>query len=208
MRFGYPLMLDVAGRRAVIIGGGAVAVRKARGLLDAGAVVTVVSPVFHPDMPTEVARVTATYESAHLDGATLVFAATNVSAVNDTVVRDCIDRGVWVNRADQVDVLPGDFATPAMLKRGSVTVTVSAGSPALAATIRDGLIERWDDRWSAMADAMRELRPALVARTNLSQAARAEIFRWLATDEAMSILADGGMEALRRQIDGRVESAR
>jgi precorrin-2 dehydrogenase/sirohydrochlorin ferrochelatase len=200
-------MLDVTGRDAVIIGGGAVAVRKARGLLDAGARVTVVSPAFHPDMPAEVVRVSATYESAHLDGASLVFAATNVSAVNDAVVRDCAVRGVWVSRADQVEALPGDFATPAMLKRGSVTVTVSAGSPALAATIRNGLAERWDERWSTMADAMRALRPVLVARTDVSQAARAEVFRWLATDEAMSILAGGGLEALRQQIDERIASA-
>ena len=204
MPFTYPLMLDVSGRLAVIVGGGGVAVRKARGLFDAGArAVRVVSPAFHPEMPDGVDRVTAAYEPAHLDGADLAFAATDVPAVNERVVRDCAARGILVNRADQDDAAPGDFATPAQLKRGPVVVTVSAGSPALAATVRDGLAARWDERWSAMAEAMREIRPAIVNDPSLPPARRAELFRWLATEEAMGVLAGGGVEALRRRLSER-----
>ncbi|HEX8911842.1 MAG TPA: NAD(P)-dependent oxidoreductase [Humisphaera sp.] len=201
MPFTYPLMLDVSGRLAVIVGGGGVAVRKARGLLDAGVGgVRVVSPAFHPEMPDGVERVTAAYEPKHLDGAGLAFAATNVSAVNDQVVRDCAARGILVNRADVDDAAPGDFATPAQLKRGPVVVTVSAGSPALAATVRDGLAGRWDERWTRMAEAMRELRPMIVQDPSLPPARRAELFRWLATEEALDVLAGGGIEELRRRL--------
>src|SRR5687768_11992217 len=90
MRFGYPLMLDLTDRPVVIVGGGEVAVRKVRGLLDAGAPrITVVATDFHADLPPTVVRVAERYEARHLDGAELVFAATDGREVNDAVVRDC-----------------------------------------------------------------------------------------------------------------------
>src|SRR3954467_4702123 len=77
MRFAYPLMLDVTDRPVVIVGGGAVAVRKARGLLNAGATrVTIVASEFHADLPSGVHRMAERYEPRHLEGAELVFAAT------------------------------------------------------------------------------------------------------------------------------------
>ena len=197
MSFSYPVMLDVTARTVVIVGGGAVAVRKAKGVLDAGvARVRVVSPAVRADMPTAVERVAERYAERHLDGAGLVFAATDVRAVNDAVVRDCRARGILVNRADSDDDLPGDFATPAQLRRGPVTVTVSAGSAALAATIRDGVAGRWDERWSRMAEAMRELRPAIVNDAALTPARRSRMLRALATDEAMDRLESGGLASL------------
>ena len=197
MAFNYPLMLDVSTRPTVIVGGGAVAARKARGLLDAGATrVTVVSPTFHADLPATVIRVEERYEPRHLDGAALAFAATDSRAVNDAVVRDATARGILVNRADADDDWAGDFATPAQLKRGLVTVTVSAGSPALAATIRDGLAGRWDARWTAMAEVMRVLRPRIVGHPTLTPSQRSEAFRALATDDAIAAAASGGTDGV------------
>src|SRR4051812_24882443 len=104
MRFNYPLMLDVTDRPVVIVGGGAVAVRKVRGLLEAGATkITVVATDFHADLPPGVSRVAERYEPRHVDGAELVFAATDRPEVNDAVVRDCRARRILVQRADNDD---------------------------------------------------------------------------------------------------------
>jgi precorrin-2 dehydrogenase/sirohydrochlorin ferrochelatase len=95
------MILDVTGRTVVIIGGGEVAARKARGLLDAGAgFVKCVAPEFSPDLPVEVERVPEQYRPTHLEGANLVFAATNLPEVNEQVVRDAHARHLLVNRAD------------------------------------------------------------------------------------------------------------
>jgi siroheme synthase-like protein len=192
----YPMMLDVADRLVVIVGGGAVAARKAAGLIECGATrVRCVAPVFDAAMPASVERVAARYEKNHLDGAGLVFAATDNPAVNDAVVHDAHARGLLVNRADPDEQTPGDFATPARWRHGPVTVTVSAGgSPALAVRIRDGLAARWDSRWSNMADAMAALRPALLATPGLDAGTRARVFRDLATDEALAVLDVGTVE--------------
>ncbi|MBA2707323.1 MAG: bifunctional precorrin-2 dehydrogenase/sirohydrochlorin ferrochelatase, partial [Gemmatimonadaceae bacterium] len=138
--YAYPLMLDVSQRLIVIVGGGAVAVRKAAGLLDAGATrIRVVAPEISNDLARGIEHVKDNYRSDHLNGASLVFAATDHADVNAQVVRDAHARNLLVGRADaadgDLDAL-GDFATPAKFTQGPVTVAVSAGgNPALAAAI-------------------------------------------------------------------------
>src|SRR5215469_5803910 len=117
------MMLDVSGRRVVIIGGGNVAARKAEGLLEAGALVRCIAPRFCDEMPAGVERITEVYEPRHLDGAMFALAVTDRAEVNEAVVRDARSRGLLVNRAD-TDT-DGDFITPAVHRLGSVVVTVS-----------------------------------------------------------------------------------
>ena len=196
----YPILLDLTDRRVVIVGGGAVAARKAASLLAAGAGrVCVVAPGFASDFPAGVERVERRYDSADLDGADLVFAATDSSEVNDAVVRDARARRVWVNHAGEGSA--GDFVTPARFDRGPVTVTVSAGSAALAVLVRDGLAERFDPAWGAMAEAMVELRPVL--RDRLDEPTRRAMFRDLATDEACRVLGERGMDRLKEWLRER-----
>lgn len=190
------MLLDVTDRLVVIVGGGAVAVRKAKGVLEAGARrVRCVAPTFHPDLSKIVEQVSARYEPRHLDGAGLVFACTDSADVNAAVCRDCRSRGIWVNRADADADEPGDFTVPATVRQGAVTVTVSAGSPALATFIRDRLTAGWDPRWTAMAEAMQVLRPRIVA-SGLSPRERVRAFARLASDEALDLLARGGLDEL------------
>jgi siroheme synthase-like protein len=200
---GYPILLDVSNRLVVIGGGGSVAVRKAAGLLDAGATrVRVVAPEIDAQMPPPVERMKEKFAPRHLDDAALVFAATNSRDVNDAVTRDARERGILVNQAD--DPAMSDFTTPAQLKRGLVTIAVSAGSPALAVAIRDRLAALFDERWSKMAQAMQTLRPELQQR--LSEQTRHQIFRELATEEAMSVLAQDGVDGLRAWIRQRTSA--
>ena len=90
--------------------------------------VRVVAPEIDAQMPPPVERIKEKYAPRHLDDAALVFAATNSRDVNDAVTRDAHERGILVNQAD--DPAMSDFTTPAQLKRGLVTIAVSAGSPA------------------------------------------------------------------------------
>jgi precorrin-2 dehydrogenase / sirohydrochlorin ferrochelatase len=203
VRHAYPLLLDVTDRLVVIIGGGGVATRKAEGLLEAGATrIRVVGPSFAMQAP-EIDFLKETYEPRHLDGAGLVFAATDSAEVNNAVLHDARTRGILACRADASEDEPGDFVTPAKLTRGPVIVTVSAGSAALSSAVRAGIAERFDHRWEAMADAMRTLRPLVRSAVGLNQARRADVFRTLASAEALSIMSDGGIDALLEWIAAR-----
>jgi precorrin-2 dehydrogenase/sirohydrochlorin ferrochelatase len=185
----YPLIVNLAGRLVVIIGGGKVAARKARGLLEGGATrVRVVAPEFDPDMPEGVERLAAGYEVEHIRGAFLVFAATNLPVINHAVKEDCRKRGILCTVADGEDTPDNDFVTPAVLRRGHLLVTVSAaGAPAVAAAVRDEVAQRLDTRWPALVGAMRKIRPLVRARKDLSQAQRAEILRLLASPRALAL---------------------
>jgi len=190
-------MLDVSQRLVVVVGGGKVAARKVRGLLESGATrVRCVAAEFDAMFP-EVEKVKGCFEPAHLEGAGLVFAATDDPSVNAAVVRDAHCLGILVNRADAEADEPGDFSVPAVLREGELVVAVSAGgAPALAATVRDGLRARFDSRWVMMAEAMKELRPRITARGDLPAASRQSAMRDLASPEAMQILDKHGPEHL------------
>ena len=203
MRFAYPVMLDVTDRLVVIIGGGAVAVRKVKTLLDAGATrVRVVAPAFHEQMPAAVERVGQAYRPEHLEGAELAFAVTDSAEMNDRIVRDARSRRVPVNRGDEGEVA-GDFVVPASFQSGEVVVGVAAGSPALAVVIRDKLRREVDERHVAMANQMRDLRPIIRNQPALPPARRAMLFRDLATEEAFATLAESGAVGLRAWISSR-----
>jgi precorrin-2 dehydrogenase/sirohydrochlorin ferrochelatase len=181
------MMLNVADRLAVIIGGGGVGARKAAGLVAAGAGrVRVVSLTFDHAMPDGVERVLAVFEPAHLDGADLVFAATDRAEVNAAVVAAAAQRGIWACRADA----DADFSTPAIARQGAVTIAVSAaGSPAIAAHLRDQIQAGLDPRWIDLANAAAKLRPAILA-AGLSPQERKKILQDMATDEAADHAAD------------------
>jgi len=195
----YPILLDLCGRTVVIVGGGNVAVRKAQGLIGSegsrpSVRVRVIAREISDAIPREVERVNEVYRADHLDGATLVFAATDSREVNEAVVRDARTRDVLVSRADDPD--DGDFAVPAIHRDGPITITVSANSPALSAFIRDEIASNWDTSYRTLADEMRVLRPLIIA-SELAATRRADVLRSLATRDAMDVLREGGSTALR-----------
>lgn len=194
----YPLFLDVSRRTVVIVGGGAVAARKAAGILSAGGKsVRAVAPKFVREFAADVEKKIGNFELADLDGAGLVFAATDSAVVNDAVVAESRKRGILVQRVDGEDSDdPADFISPAILRCGSIVVAVSAGgSPALAAGLRDTLAGSVTNEWVNLAEALKQLRPRIKG-TGLPIARRREIFRALATTEAAGALAAGGMMEL------------
>lgn len=190
-------MLDLSARLVVIIGGGQVAARKAGGLIAAGAGrVKVVAPEISDAMPAGVERILERYSPSHLVGAGLVFAATNVAAVNASVVRDAHELGLLVNRADGSDEDAGDFSTPALFRERDLLVTVSAGGhPTIAAAIRDDLKSHIDRRWVTMLSAMQSLRPRALSEIANEDMRRA-VLRDMTSADAMEILERQGADGL------------
>jgi siroheme synthase-like protein len=172
----YLASLDLRGRRCLVVGGGAVARRKAAGLLAAGADVLVVAPRVG-DMPEGVAIAVREVRLADLDGAFLAVCATDDGAVNAALAREARRRGVLVNVVDDPEA--GDFTVPAVLRRGAVQVAVSTGgaSPAFAQALRDELAGVVGEEHGALAALLGELRatwePRAIAAGLLPAARRA-----------------------------------
>lgn len=198
MHFNYPIFLDLTGRLAVIIGGGSVAARKARGLIDAGCgEIRAVAPEFPGDLPASIKRIPEPYQSHHLDGAFIAFAATNSPAVNQQVVRHAQSKGILVCRTDNDELMSGDFTNAALHRNTKLTIAVSAaGSPAFAAAVRDNIAKQLPPVFSTMAEQMQLLRPHILNRV-LDIAQRRVIFTDLASPEALNVLATNGPEGLK-----------
>jgi precorrin-2 dehydrogenase len=165
----YPVLLDLEGRRCVMVGGGIIAGRRVDGLLTAGARVTVISPRLTRTLAARAAEgridhEAREYRDGDLDGADLAFVATDAGEVNAAVAREARARGVWINAAD--DPARCTFILPALVRRGDLTVAIATGgsSPALARAIREELETYLTDDYATLAaiaaEARREVRAA------------------------------------------------
>jgi precorrin-2 dehydrogenase/sirohydrochlorin ferrochelatase len=201
----YPILLELAGRLVVIVGGGKVAVRKARGVIDGGADgVRCIALEINSEMPSRVERIVGAFEPSHLDGAGLAFAATNSPEVNTAVVRASRERGILVCRADADEEDGGDFTVPAVWRSGSVVVGVSAGSPALSAALRDEIRNISGlGKYLDMAEVLKALRPRLREMASLSTSQHMQAMRDLVTQPALDVLAKDGAGALWRWLVDR-----
>jgi uroporphyrin-III C-methyltransferase/precorrin-2 dehydrogenase/sirohydrochlorin ferrochelatase len=136
---GYPLLLDVAGRRVLVVGAGAVGARRIRALVEAGAAVEVVAPMVSDDLAG--AGVTVhrrTFVPADVDGAWLAFACTDDPGVNAEVAAACAAHRIFCVRADHA--AGGSARTPAVVRRDGLTVAVSGGDdPLRAVALRDAI---------------------------------------------------------------------
>ncbi len=133
----YPVFLDLRGKPVVVAGAGKVALRKVRGLIEAGARVTVVAPRCEPEFEAlDIRLVRRNFRRADVRGAVLVFAATDNRRVNRAVGEAARALGIPSNVADAV--CECDFIVPARVRRGAVQIAVSTGgtSPRLAADLR------------------------------------------------------------------------
>jgi siroheme synthase-like protein len=133
----YPVSLKVGGQSCLVVGGGAVALKKARALVRSGARVTAVSPAFDPGFRSlKIRRVKRPFRAADVRGVFLVISATDESAVNRAVHAACLRRRTLVNVVDKPELCT--FIVPSVLRRGDVTVSISTGgkSPGLAQALR------------------------------------------------------------------------
>ncbi len=161
----YPVSLAVSGRPCLIVGGGPVAARKARALIECGAAVTVVAPSVCGEMEALESSLHALerrpYRQGDASAYRLVVTATGAPEVDGAVFADGEAAGVWVNSAD--DPAHCSFILPAVHRDGAVTVSVSTGglSPALASWLRDQLAVLWGEGLGTLAQLLGEGRERL-----------------------------------------------
>jgi precorrin-2 dehydrogenase/sirohydrochlorin ferrochelatase len=156
----YMACLDLSGRGCLVVGGGRVGLEKARGLLEAGARVTVVAPEIEPellDLPVE--SIQRRYASGDLDERWLAVAATPDRAVNRRVFADAERRGIFCNVADDPELC--SLILPAVHRLDPIAVAVSTGgaSPALAQRLRGEIARIVRPEHARLARELRDLRP-------------------------------------------------
>lgn len=202
----YPLLLELQGRRVVVVGGGPVGERKVDGLLAVGADVMVVSPDITPALKRHaetgrIALVERIYRDGDLEGATLVFTALGDPRATAAVAEEARRRGIWLNAAD--DPAHCTFILPAVVRRGPLTVSVASGgaTPALTRALREHLENTLGPEWGVLAEL------AAVARRELRASGRAadgESWRRALAADVRALVADDRLDDARRQLRARL----
>jgi len=191
----YVVCLTLIGVPVLVVGGGDVATRKVRGLVGAGADVTVVSPHVTAELEalSSSARITwlrRAFESGDAARGRLIFAATSERAANAHVAADAVHVGAWVNVAD--DPAACSFHVPATLRRGRLTLAVSTqgASPLLAATIRGELERSYGDEYGMLVELLRRARDE--ADNKLATgAARRRFYAAILDSDVLDLLREG-----------------
>ncbi len=207
MSFGYPVMLEVEGRRCVVIGAQAIREGKVEGLLAAGADdVVVVEPSVDErfDGVAAVRVERRAWRPDDLDGAFLAVASSDDAATRAAIAREARARGVLVNVID--DIPQCDWAAPAVVRRGDLVLAIGTGgaSPTVARLVREHLQVEFGAEWAEVLRIVGEVRrdtlPALP-----DFAVRAQ--RWhraLDLDEAAELVHQGRGEELRARLNARL----
>ena len=200
MRTNYPIMLQLDGKKVVVIGGGRVAERKVRDLLGTGAQLVVISPEATDEIKTffldgKIVWQKKSFSAEDLLGAALIFAATDDKDINQSV-KSLADKHQLVTVADDPD--NSDFHLPAHVQRGRLSIAVSTGgaSPTLAKKLRAELEQLFDERYEEYLEFLftarqwilkevkdpalkRKLLTAMVSEDFLNSQNRAEDFQRL-----------------------------
>jgi precorrin-2 dehydrogenase / sirohydrochlorin ferrochelatase len=160
----YPVNLIVKGRPCLVVGGGPVAAQKAAALLACGAEVHVVAEEVGPDVRAlAVTWEERSYSLGEVSDYRFVVAAADSAATNAAVFEDGEAAGVWVNSVDDPDHCSATL--PAIMRRGSLMVTVSTGgrSPAIASWLKERLAAEIGPEYEVLVDLLAAEREAVRA---------------------------------------------
>ncbi len=206
----YPVVLRLPGRRALVVGGGKVAARKAAGLVAAGAQVVVVSPAFAPTFvqlvdTAAVTLVRRSYAVSDLDGIGIVVAATDDRRVNAQVGADARSAGVLVSVVDAPH--ESDFIVPAVVRRGDLLIAISTSgrSPALAGHLRRELEVLVPEDWGILVRLLGAVR-ARVQRAVGDAGRRRDLLQRIVGVDLLSTLRKDGTQAVTDQIDAFISA--
>ncbi|PKM76787.1 MAG: siroheme synthase [Firmicutes bacterium HGW-Firmicutes-15] len=201
----YPIYLQLAGKKCLVVGGGKVAERKVETLLEYEASIRVVSPEAEPNIQTwsdqgllDWRR--GVFQQQDLDDVFLVFIATGDESINKGITALCREKGILVNAVD--DPPNCDFYVPSILRRNSLCVAISTEgkSPLLAGKLRRELEDTIPYEYGEWVDILGDLRDRIKG-SNLSIEARKTLFEELVNSDILELLQAGRKEIIEERIE-------
>ncbi|PRX29867.1 precorrin-2 dehydrogenase/sirohydrochlorin ferrochelatase [Orenia metallireducens] len=207
----YPINLKLSGKRVLIVGGGKVAYRKAKRLLEAKAEITLVSPTVIDELKYFVLANNIKYyqrefKKEDMLDTCITFAVTDNRRVNSLIASLADKHNLLVNVADSLE--ESTFTLPALIKQGDLLLTVATGGnlPALSKRIREELENSFGEEFKVFLELMKILRPIIIDNID-DEKQRRKIFRELADLELIRLLAedkDEFLEKLNKSLPAKV----
>ena len=197
----YPIFLEMTGRRAVVIGAGPVAARKAEALLEAGARVVIVAEKIEDKTIAvftnpNVELIKSKYAKDYLTGAVLAVAATDDHALNNRIYKDCQQLEILCNVVDDPKLC--DFFVPAVVKRGNLQIAIGTDGdcPAYAGHLRKKLAQIFTDKHGQFLAELEALRTRVIEQVPDPAQRKAKLGR-LVDDKSFEYFVENGAEKWR-----------
>ncbi|HBL27355.1 MAG TPA: hypothetical protein DD490_11025 [Acidobacteria bacterium] len=191
----YPVFLDLRVRPCVVVGGGHLAEEKARGLIAAGAVVTVIAPGLTAGLTAladegRLLHRPRGYRPGDLEGVFLAISTDQTAETAEAIWQEALRRNILINTVD--DVPRCDFIAPSVVRRGDLSIAISTGgkAPVLAVRLRQWLESQLGEeygRFLALAGSVRKD----LARRQPDFATRKELWYRLIDSDVLDLLRRG-----------------
>jgi siroheme synthase-like protein len=205
-----PVLLNVRGKSCLVVGGGAVALRKVKTLIEYGAKVRVVSPkteALLADLANwdEITLEGRAFAPDDLEGVALVVAATDDPAVNATVLKEAKARGVLANVVD--DPVGSDYTVPSYFEEGGVLITISTSgaSPAVTRTLRRMLQEYLGKSFGAGLDIINAFREKEVKKKIPAAKDRVRFWEEALNPALLDLARQGDLPGLKQSLKQALE---
>ncbi|MCD3218066.1 bifunctional precorrin-2 dehydrogenase/sirohydrochlorin ferrochelatase [Clostridium botulinum C] len=167
----YPLMLDIRNKNIIVIGGGEVAFRKTKKLLQFEANVILISPQLISEFSDlkkvyydKLNVIIDCYNESYIKNAYLVIAATSNKSINKKISQYCKEKNILCNIVDDID--SSDFIVPSSVKRGNLVISISTmgKSPMLACKIKQEIEKRYSDEYEEYIVLLGEARKIIIKK--------------------------------------------
>ena len=203
-QFRYTVQLNMENRHCVVIGGGSVALRKTKSLLEAGAAVTLIAPSILPEIVAlqrtfpALSLCRRNYEEGDLQDAFLVIAATDNRPVNEAITREAKAERCLINVADDPDA--GNFTVAGTFDTGNLHFSVATGgNPRLTHLLLEDLKQQYGDDMAAFAAFLDEQREIEKQRLP-GPRARQEFWRNTLTNQLLQLVKKGQLQQAKEII--------
>ncbi len=205
----FPMFLQMAGRRVVIMGGGEQAAQKARLILKTDAEISVWAPALDPELSGLAAEGRITHQTGPVTpgsfaGSALSFIATGCPGLDMALHALAKEAGVVVNVVDQPQLC--DAITPSIVDRDPVVVAIGTEgtAPVLARQIKTKVEGILEPRLGDLAALAGRMRGAAAAR--LGPRARRDLWRWVFNDQPRQTFTSGAERQAAKMIKSAIET--
>lgn len=176
----YPVMLNLASRKVLVVGGGEVATRKLSSLIDTGACIQVISLAFTDQIMRwaeegKMELKEKSIEKEDIDGFFFIIAATHSPDINHRVAQ-------WASSQQLINVVDkmekGNVVIPSHIKRGDLSIAISTNgaSPVLTKTIKRELSEKYDESFGEFVSFLKECRE-MIHSSSLEKEVKLQLLR-------------------------------
>jgi precorrin-2 dehydrogenase/sirohydrochlorin ferrochelatase len=200
----YPVYLNLCEKKVLVVGGGSVAYRKAKRLLNSNAYVKVVSPLFHEDFENIKSCKNLTLNLKSFDekdakDVFLVFAATDNRELNFSISYFCEQNKILCNIADNTE--KSGFIVPSLIKRGDLMLAVSTGgkSPALSRKLRKDLEKEFGDEYEIFLYFLGAIREAILEKKR-GNPGNKDIFREMVFGNLLNSIKNKDIEGIENEL--------